>query len=176
MEYLLKSTICLTALYGLYLFGFRRMSFHAINRFYLLVSLALSLTIPLLNYERTEVVVLEPQAIEEVNIPFEEIQESALDQSTSSQPTKGIEEIPVKAIDWIQVLNTIYLLGVGVMIFVFTKNLLIVLYTIKKASTSMASVTSSVAERIRSHSSNNQKLKILLTKSQSNSSFFFMFS
>lgn len=172
MEYLLKSTICLTALYGLYLFGFRRMSFHAINRFYLLVSLALSLTIPLLNYERTEVVVLEPQAIEEVNIPFEEIQESALDQSTSSQPTKGIEEIPVKAIDWIQVLNTIYLLGVGVMIFVFTKNLLIVLYTIKKASTSMASVTSSVAERSRSHSSNNQKLKILLTKSQSNSSFF----
>jgi beta-lactamase regulating signal transducer with metallopeptidase domain len=172
MEYLLKSTICLTALYGLYLFGFRRMSFHALNRFYLLFSLVLSLTIPLLNYERTEVVVLEPQAIEEVNIPFEEIQESALDQSTSSQPTKGIEEIPVKAIDWIQVLNTIYLLGVGVMIFVFTKNLLIVLYTIKKASTSMASVTSSVAERIRSHSSNNQKLKILLTKSQSNSSFF----
>jgi hypothetical protein len=86
------------------------MSFHAINRFYLLVSLALSLTIPLLNYERTEVVVLEPQAIEEVNIPFEEIQESALDQSTSSQPTKGIEEIPVKAIDWIQILNFIYLI------------------------------------------------------------------
>jgi len=172
MEYLLKSTICLTALYGLYFFGFRRMSFHALNRFYLLFSLVLSLTIPLLSYERTEVVMLEPQAIEEVNIPVEEIQESAFNQSTEIQPTKGIEGITVKTIDWIQILNSIYLLGVGVMIFVFLKNLLIILYIIKKASTSMASVTSSVAERIRSHSSNNQKLKILLTKSQSNSSFF----
>jgi len=172
MEYLLKSTICLTALYGLYFFGFRRMSFHALNRFYLLFSLAMSLTFPLLSYERTEVVVLEPQAIEELNIPVEELQESSFNQSTPIRPTKSIEEIPVRTIDWIQILNSIYLLGVGVMIFVFLKNLLLILYTIKKASTSMASVTSSVAERIRSHSSNNQKLKILLTKSQNNSSFF----
>jgi hypothetical protein len=176
MEYLLKSTICLTALYGLYLFGFRRMSFHALNRFYLLFSLVLSLTIPLLSYELTEVVVLEPQAIEEVNIPVEEIQESANNQSNAIQPITDFQKTSDKTIDYIQILNSIYLLGVGVMIFVFTKNLLIVLYTIKKASTSMASVTSSVAERIRSHSSNNQKLKILLTKSQSNSSFFLMFS
>ena len=172
MEYLLKSTICLSAFYGLYFFGFRRMSFHALNRSYLLVSLALSLTIPLLSYERTEVVVLEPQAIEVVNIPVEELQESAINQSTTIQPTKSIEKIPVKTIDWLQILNAIYLLGVEVMIFVFLKNLLIILYTIKKASNSMASVTSSVAERIRSHSSSNRKLKILLTRSQSNSSFF----
>ncbi len=170
MEYLLKSTICLSAFYGLYFFGFRRMSFHALNRSYLLVSLALSLTIPLLSYERTEVVVLEPQAIEVVNIPVEELQESAINQSTTIQPTKSIEKIPVKTIDWIQALNLIYLLGVGVMIFIFTKNLIIVLYTIKKASNSMASVNSSVAKQ--SHSSSNRKLKILLTRSQSNSSFF----
>lgn len=172
MEYLLKSTICLSAFYGLYFFGFRRMSFHALNRSYLLVSLAFSLTIPLLSYERTEVVVLEPQAIEEVNIPVEEMQESAVNQSKTIQPIKSIEEIPVRTIDWIQVLNSIYLLGVGVMIFVFTKNLLIILYTIKKASTSVTLTNSTEAERIRSHSSSNRKLKILLTRSQSNSSFF----
>jgi len=172
MEYLLKSTICLSAFYGLYFFGFRRMSFHALNRFYLLLSLALSLTIPLLSYERTEVVVLDPQAIEEVNIPVEELQESAINQSTTIQPTKSIEKIPVKTIDWIQALNLIYLLGVGVMIFIFTKNLIIVLYTIKKASNSMASVNSSMSMQSLSHSSSNRKLKILLTRSQSNSSFF----
>ncbi len=172
MEYLLKSTICLTALYGLYFFGFRRMSFHALNRFYLLFSLVLSLTIPLLSYERTEVVVLEPQAIEEVNIPVEEIHKSAVNQSTEIQPTKGIEGITVKTIDWIQILNAIYLLGVGVMIFVFTKNLLIILYTIKKAWTSVTLTYSTEDERSRSHSSINRKLKILLTKSQSDSSFF----
>jgi hypothetical protein len=72
--------------------------------------LALSLTIPLLSYERKEVVVLEPQAIEEVNIPVEAIQESAVNQSTVIQPTKSIEKIPVGTIDWIQILNFIYLI------------------------------------------------------------------
>ena len=75
MDYLLKSTICLTAFYGLYFFSFRRMSFHTLNRFYLLVSLALSLTIPLLSYERTEIVVLEPQPIQEATLAVEETQE-----------------------------------------------------------------------------------------------------
>jgi len=86
------------------------MSFHALNRFYLIVSLAFSLTIPLLSYERTEVVVLEPQAIEEVNIPVEEIQENSYKESPSIRPTKSIKEIPVKTIDWIQILNFIYLI------------------------------------------------------------------
>lgn len=165
MDYLLKSTICLTAFYGLYFFGFRRMSFHALNRFYLLISVALSLTIPLLSFERTEVVVLEPQPIEEVNIPIEEIQESAFNQSTTIEPTKSIEEIPVKTIDWIQILNSIYLSGVGVMIFVFIKNLLTILYIIKKFSVD----SSETSPASLSHQKN---LKILLTKSQSNSSFF----
>lgn len=178
MDYLLKSTICLTAFYSLYFFGFRRMSFHTLNRFYLLASLALSLTIPLLSYERTEVVVLESQPIEEVSIPVEEMQESAYNQSTVIQPTTSIEEISDKTIDWIQIMNTIYLLGVGVMMFVFVKNLLTVLYTIKKASVSVESLAScgtppaTVASTLLSHRRSHRKLKILLTKSQSNSSFF----
>lgn len=170
MDYLLKSSICLLAFYGLYFFGFRRLSFHALNRFYLLFSLALSLTIPLLSYVRTEIIVLEPQASEEVNIPFEEVQESAYNQSNAIQPTKGIEEIDFKTIEWIQILNSIYLLGFGMMIFVFTKNLLIVLYTIKKAYNSMASSETSPASL--SYLKSNRRLKILITKSQSNSSFF----
>ncbi len=156
MDYLLKSSICLSAFYGLYFFGFRRLSFHALNRFYLLFSLALSLTIPLLSYVRTEIVVIEPQASEEVNIPFEEIQESAYNQSNAIQPTKGIAEIDFKTIEWIQILNSIYLLGIGMMIFVFLKNLLIIVYIIKKASTSMASSETSPASL--SYRKSNRKL------------------
>ncbi len=171
MDYLLKSTICLTAFYGLYFFGFRQMSFHTLNRFYLLVSLALSLTIPLLNYERTEIVVLEPQPTEEVNIPVEEIQESTYNQATAIQQTTSFEKTPNKTIDWIQLLNAIYLLGVGLMIFVFSKNILTILYTIKKASASLAS-TSAASSETSPASLSHRKLKILVTKSQSNSSFF----
>jgi len=158
MDYLLKSTICMTAFYGLYFFGFRRMSFHTLNRFYLLASLVLSLTIPLISYERTEIVVLEPQPIEEVLMPTEEIQENTYAQAPVTQPTTNLEVSPKKDIDWLMLLNAIYLVGVWSMFMVFCKNILLIVYRIKNtASTSL---------------NHRENLKILLTKSQSNSSFF----
>ncbi len=158
MDYLLKSTICMTAFYGLYFFGFRRMSFHTLNRFYLLASLVLSLTIPLISYERTEIVVLEPQPIEEVLMPTEEIQENTYAQAPVTQPTTNIEVSPKKDIDWLMLLNAIYLVGVWSMFMVFCKNILLIVYRIKN--------TASISLNYR------ENLKILLTKSQSNSSFF----
>lgn len=146
----------MTAFYGLYFFGFRRMSFHTLNRFYLLASLVLSLTIPLISYERTEIVLLESQPIEEVIIPTEEIQENTY--ASATQPATNIEVSPEKDIDWLILLNTIYLVGVGSMFLFFFKNIILIVYRIKKtASTSL---------------SYQENLKILLTKSQSNSSFF----
>lgn len=167
MDYLLKSTICLTAFYGLYFFGFRRLSFHTLNRFYLLVSLVLSLTIPLLSYERTEIVVIEPQPIEEAITPTEETQLIDNQEITIHQPTT-IDNTSNATIDWMQVLNTIYLMGVGVMFFLFVKNLLTIVYCIKKTSAASCG-TPPVS---LSHRRSNKSLKILLTKSQSNSSFF----
>lgn len=158
MDYLLKSTICMTAFYGLYFFGFRRMSFHTLNRFYLLASLVLSLTIPLISYERTEIVVLEPQPIEEVLMPTEEIQENTYAQAPVTQPTTNLEVSPKKDIDWLMLLNAIYLVGVWSMFMVFCKNILLIVYRIKN--------TASISLNYR------ENLKILLTKSQSNSSFF----
>ncbi|MFN3489014.1 MAG: M56 family metallopeptidase [Emticicia sp.] len=168
MDYLLKSTICLTAFYGLYFFGFRRLSFHALNRFYLLVSLALSLTIPLLSYERTEVVILEPQPIQEATFTVEETLKNADNQASVTEQTTTIEKTLNTTIDWMQLLNAIYLSGVGAMIFVFVKNLLTILHTIKKASVSVALQASTSL----SHQKQSKKLKILLTKNHSNSSFF----
>ncbi len=137
------------------------MSFHTLNRFYLLASLALSLTIPLLSYERTEIVLLEPQPIEEVTIPTEETYQNIDNQTSSIHQTATIESSPEKDIDWLMIIKTIYLIGVGFMVVLFIKNLLTIFYSIKRAS---------VAERSRSH---RKDLKILLTKSQSNSSFFY---
>lgn len=134
------------------------MSFHTLNRFYLLASLVLSLTIPLISYERTEIVVLEPQPIEEVLMPTEEIQENTYAQAPVTQPTTNIEVSPKKDIDWLMLLNAIYLVGVWSMFMVFCKNILLIVYRIKNtASTSL---------------NHRENLKILLTKSQSNSSFF----
>ncbi|MER0441645.1 M56 family metallopeptidase [Emticicia sp. W12TSBA100-4] len=173
MEYLLKSTICLTAFYGLYFFGFRRMSFHALNRFYLLVSLALSLTIPLLSYERTEVVMLEPQPIKDTTFPIESIQENTYSQVPIIQQSANVEESAKVNIDWMQVISTIYLIGVGFMLFLFIKNLLSIFYSIKSVSVaSSETLPFSVASTSLSYQKQSKKLKILRTKSQSNSSFF----
>ncbi len=170
MDYLLKSTICLTAFYGLYFFGFRRMSFHTLNRIYLLISVALSLTIPLLSYERTEIVMLEPQLIEETQFPVEAMQENTYNQTPIIQQSTNVEESAKVNIDWMQVLNTIYLIGVGFMLVLFIKNLLTIFYSIKSAS--MASYEMLPAFSVASTSLSHRKLKILLTKNQSNSSFF----
>lgn len=149
------------------------MSFHTLNRFYLLVSLALSLTIPLLSYERTEIVVLEPQPIQETTFAVEEMQKNTDNQVSAIQQPATVEESSKTEIDWMQVLNTIYLVGVGLVFFLFLKNILTIIFNIKKTSCGTPLASSETSPASLSHQSrSHQKLKILLTKSQSNSSFF----
>src|SRR6267143_103937 len=47
--YLLKVSVCLTALYAVYLCLFRTITFFIFNRFYLLLGLAAAFVIPMLN-------------------------------------------------------------------------------------------------------------------------------
>ncbi|MBA4854014.1 M56 family metallopeptidase [Emticicia sp. BO119] len=61
--YLLKVSACLAVFYGLYFFAFRQFTFHTLNRFYLLCTLCLSFTIPLISFETTRVVKVEPAVI-----------------------------------------------------------------------------------------------------------------
>lgn len=58
--YLLKVSACLAVFYGLYFFAFRQFTFHTLNRFYLLCTLCLSFIIPLISFETTKVVKIEP--------------------------------------------------------------------------------------------------------------------
>lgn len=46
--------------YGLYFFAFRKFTFHALNRFYLLCTLVLSFLIPLISFETKRIVKVEP--------------------------------------------------------------------------------------------------------------------
>ena len=55
MEYLLKSSACLIGFYGLYYFVFSQLTFHTVNRYYLLFSLGLSVLIPFIPTTKTEV-------------------------------------------------------------------------------------------------------------------------
>jgi beta-lactamase regulating signal transducer with metallopeptidase domain len=151
MDYLLKSSICMTAFYGLYFFGFRRLSFHALNRFYLLASLALSLTIPMLSYEREEVVVVEPSLASET-IYSEEIPTQSFDNQVVERTSQVIEPQPI-VVDWMQVLSIIYLFGMAVMLFIFLKNIIAIVRVLI--------------------SNTHQNEQIFYTQSQfSNSSFF----
>ncbi len=71
--YLLKVSACLAVFYGLYFFAFRKFTFHTLNRFYLLCTLCLSFIIPLISFETTKVVKVEPSIVVEeiplVNTP-----------------------------------------------------------------------------------------------------------
>lgn len=121
MDYLLKSSICMVAFYGLYFFGFRRLSFHSLNRFYLLVSLALSLAIPMLSYEREEVIIVDSSPASEVTYSEETPTQSPDNQALEST-SQVIESQPIK-VDWMQVLTIIYLSGMVVMLLIFLKNI-----------------------------------------------------
>lgn len=121
MDYLLKSSVCLTAFYGLYFFGFRRLSFHTLNRFYLLASLALSLTIPMLSYEREEVVIIEPNPVSEITYSKGNIPQSIDNQIVKSNIST--EKVVQSQVDWLQILMIIYFLGMAIILFVFLKNI-----------------------------------------------------
>ncbi len=158
MDYLLKSSICMTAFYGLYFFGFRRLSFHALNRFYLLVSLALSLTIPMINYEREEVVIVEPSSASDIAYS-ETISTQSFDNQAFESTTQVINPQETE-VDWLQITSTIYLLGVIIMLSVFFRNLILI---VRMLVSSPPFASASLSERIR----------VLVTeRSRGNASFF----
>lgn len=133
MDYLLKSSVCMIAFYGLYFFGFRQLSFHSLNRFYLLASLAFSLTIPLINYEHEEVVFIDFTPIQELTSSEENLLQNIENQSIE-------EHIPVtetqqKPIDWLSVLSYIYFCGMAIMLLVLLKNIFVIVRILVKNRT-----------------------------------------
>ena len=169
----------MTAFYGLHYFGLRRLTFHALNRFYLLASLALSLTIPMLSYEREEVIFVEPKpAIEKVY--SEEISLQSLDNQAFNMQSQ-VATAPTFEIDFMQVLTIIYLAGMVVFLAIFIRNVAVILISISDASATFSdrnrsedneknkNLFKSVAERSRS----DRFWRIFYTtKHFTNSSFF----
>jgi BlaR1 peptidase M56 len=109
MNYLLKSTVCITIFYGLYYLIFRRLTFVRLNRIYLLSSLAIGLSLPLVSYQIEEVVKI-PAKVEyeeTTSIPI------VLNSSTPLLSKELIE----KPFDSNMVLQGIYVLGILFMFF-----------------------------------------------------------
>ena len=67
IDFLLKSTICLTVFLGFYHLVLEREKMHQFNRFYLLGSIVISLAIPFLTFEIIKIVPF-IQAIEPLNM------------------------------------------------------------------------------------------------------------
>lgn len=59
--YLLKVSVCLAIFYSLYFFVLRHFTFHALNRLYLLGTIAISFAIPALSFKTTTIVAIEPK-------------------------------------------------------------------------------------------------------------------
>jgi hypothetical protein len=112
MNYLLESTVCITIFYGLYYLIFRRLTFVRLNRIYLLLSLVIGLSLPLVSYQIQEVVKI-PAAVE-----YEETTSMPL-VINSSTPLLSKEPIEVP-FDWNTVLQGIYVLGIIFMLIKFS--------------------------------------------------------
>ena len=109
MKYLLESTVCITIFYGLYYLIFRRLTFVRLNRIYLLSSLVIGLSLPLVSYQIKEVVKIP------VSIEYEETNSMPL---VMNSFTPSISNTPLeKPFDWNMVLQGIYLLGIALMFF-----------------------------------------------------------
>ncbi len=122
MNYLLESTVCITIFYGLYYLIFRRLTFIRLNRIYLLSSLIIGLSVPLISYQIKEVVKI-PAAVE-----YEEVASMPLVMNNS---TPLISNSPTEEIfDWKVVLQGIYVLGILFMLIKFS----IIIYKILKIS------------------------------------------
>lgn len=119
MEFLLKSSICITAFYGLYYFIFSKFTFHSLNRYYLLVSLALSTIIPMLTFEKEIIKYYEPQS-EIQNLPSLETFENV----SSQKSTSDIEKSEILLPSPMQILLYVYIIGVIAFASIFLKNTL----------------------------------------------------
>ena len=112
MNYLLESTVCITIFYGLYYLIFRRLTFVRLNRIYLLSSLVIGLSLPLISYQVKEVVKI-PATVE-----YEETSSIPL-RINSSTPLLS-KELIEEPFDWNMVLQGIYVLGILFMLIKFS--------------------------------------------------------
>ena len=104
MNYLLEFTVCITIFYGLYCLIFRRLTFIRLNRIYLLSSLIVGLSLPLISYQIKEVVKI-PAGVE-----YEEMGSIPLVINSS---TPLISNIPIEEpFNWNVILQGIYILGI----------------------------------------------------------------
>jgi hypothetical protein len=112
MNYLLESTVCITIFYGLYYLIFRRLTFVRLNRIYLLLSLVIGLSLPLISYQIKEIVKI-PASVE-----YEEISSLPV-LMNSSTPLLSNTPI-VEPFDWNIVFQGIYILGILFMLMKFS--------------------------------------------------------
>jgi BlaR1 peptidase M56 len=120
MNYLLESTVCITIFYGLYYLIFRRLTFIRLNRIYLLSSLVVGLSLPLISYQIKEVVKI-PARIES-----EEMSSISL---VTNSSTPSVSNTPIEeTFNWNMILQGIYVLGI---LFMLIK-LLIIIYKLLK--------------------------------------------
>jgi hypothetical protein len=132
MEYLLKSSACLIGFYGLYYFVFRQFTFHTANRFYLLMSIGLSVLIPLVHTTKTEVEYL--TAMEYPPVPtlvFPQIQKEA--SNTNYSKIEKTEKPLWKTLEVSDYFLLFYYVGILVSIFMLLRNLSLILKVIKTA-------------------------------------------
>lgn len=156
MEYLLKSSACLIGFYGLYYFVFRQFTFHTANRYYLLISLGLSVLIPFIQTTKTEVEYLtasENQASPTLVIPQIQTEISNIDLSKIVKVETQLWE----TLDMSDYLILIYYVGLLVSITILLRNLSLILKVLKTEN----------------HEKKASNLKIFETSSfLQNSSFF----
>ena len=120
MNYFLESTVCVTIFYGLYYLIFRRLTFIRLNRIYLLSSLVIGLSLPLISYQVQEVLQISAK------IDYEE---TSLIPSIMNSSTPLISNVPIEdSFDWNAILQGIYVLGISFMLIKFS----IVIYKLLK--------------------------------------------
>ena len=120
MNYFLESTVCITIFYGLYYLIFRRLTFIRLNRIYLLTSLVIGLSLPLISYQVQEVLQISAK------IDYEE---TSLIPSIMNSSTPLISNVPIEdSFDWNAILQWIYVLGISFMLIKFS----IVIYKLLK--------------------------------------------
>ncbi|MCP9756560.1 hypothetical protein EGI26_15455 [Lacihabitans sp. CCS-44] len=129
MEFLLKSSVCMTVFYGLYYFIFSKFTFHTINRLYLLISLALSIAIPILTFEKEIIKYYEPQSA-----PANQQTIETFEVTTPQKPFTEGAKIEDTSVSSAQILLILYTIGVFVFAFIFLKNILKIGSIISKMS------------------------------------------
>lgn len=116
IAYIIKSILCLLVLWGFYKLALEREAANTFKRFYLLVSLIVALTLPLITLTYT--VEVAQEQLTQLPVTFKNF-----DQATEVQPAQEIDWIPL-------ILGSIYILGFLIFGFRFTRNLYHLYYKI----------------------------------------------